>query len=83
MRTSRGGDLPGETRTGGSFVTEHFPRSTVSQSLWCNKCQKHTQHRIDDGRKGPCLVCIEKLEAQHEKSELPKVATEKQEDLFQ
>ena len=23
-------------------------------------------HRIDGGRKGPCLQCIAKLEAQHE-----------------
>lgn len=64
-------------------MTEHFTKNTISAEFWCNKCQKYTQHRIDDGRKGPCLVCIEKLEAQHEKSELPKVATEKQEDLFQ
>lgn len=60
-------------------MTEHFPRSTVSQSLWCNKCQKYTEHRIDGGRKGPCLVCIEKLEAAHQS---PKLAPVKQEDLF-
>lgn len=42
-------------------MSEHFPRSTVSASFWCGKCQKFTQHRIDDRRKGPCLDCIARL----------------------
>lgn len=46
-------------------MTEHFSRSTVSSAFWCGKCQKQTQHRIDGVRKGPCLECIIKLEAQH------------------
>lgn len=46
-------------------MTQHFSRSTISAGFWCGKCQKQTQHRIDNGRKGPCLGCIAKLEAQH------------------
>jgi len=57
-------------------MTEHFTRSTVS-AAWCAKCGKQTQHRIDDRRKGPCLECIAKLQAQHDAA--PK---EKQGSLF-
>jgi hypothetical protein len=53
-----------------SAMTEHFTRSTVSAEFWCPKCQKRTQHRIDDRRKGPCLECIARYDA------LPKVEKE-------
>lgn len=46
-------------------MSEHFTRATVSAAFHCGKCGKQTQHRIDRGRKGPCLDCIAKLEAQH------------------
>jgi hypothetical protein len=46
-------------------MTEHFTRNTVSAAFWCSKCQKFTQHRIDDHRKGPCLECIARLEKLH------------------
>ena len=46
-------------------MSEHFTRNTVSAEFWCPKCQKRTQHRIDDRRKGPCLECIAKLEREH------------------
>ena len=61
-------------------MPEHFLRSTVSVEFWCGKCQKPTQHRIDDARKGPCLACIARLEKQH--SERPQVAQEKQGELW-
>jgi len=54
-------------------MTEHFSRNTISAEFWCGKCGKRTQHRIDfvdefkkSGRKGPCLDCIARLEAQHQ-----------------
>jgi len=47
-------------------MTQHFTRNTVSAAHWCGKCKKPTQHRIDDRRKGPCLECIAKLDAQHD-----------------
>jgi hypothetical protein len=46
-------------------MTEHFSSSTVSAEFWCRKCQKFTQHRIDNHRKGPCLECVKRLEALH------------------
>ncbi len=46
-------------------MTQHFTRNTVSAAFYCPKCGKQTQHRIDDGRKGPCLDCIARLDAAH------------------
>lgn len=63
-------------------MTQHFTKSTVSASFYCSKCEKFTQHRIDDGRKGPCLDCIRRLDAQHD---APKAAPvpEKQKSLWE
>ena len=58
-------------------MTEHFTRSTVSATFYCSKCGKMTQHRIDKGRKGPCLECIARYDA------APKAEAEKQKSLFQ
>jgi len=64
-------------------MTEHFTRNTVSAEFWCGKCSKRTQHRIDDRRKGPCLECIAKLEAQHtEHADSPKPPADEQQLLF-
>lgn len=50
---------------GRRFMAQHFTKNTVSAAFFCGKCGKVTQHRIDDGRKGPCLECIAKLEEAH------------------
>jgi len=42
-------------------MAEHYTRSSISVTAYCNKCQRTTQHRIADRRKGPCLECIAKL----------------------
>jgi hypothetical protein len=62
-------------------MPEHFTRNTVSAEFWCGKCQKRTQHRIDDKRKGPCLNCIAKLNAQHE-TKIAEAEYERQRELF-
>ena len=54
-------------------MTQHFTRNTVSAALWCAKCRKQTQHRIDGVRKGPCLECIARLETQHQEGRPDKV----------
>jgi len=59
-------------------MTHHFTRNTVSAEFYCPKCRKRTQHRIDGVRKGPCLECVEKLDAARE-LELRRV---KQPNLF-
>lgn len=33
----------------------HFPKNTVEAACWCDSCGRETPHRIDDGRRGPCL----------------------------
>jgi hypothetical protein len=40
-------------------MPEHFTKLTVSASFWCAKCGKATMHRVDDRRRGPCMVCME------------------------
>lgn len=64
-------------------MTEHFPTSTVSCSLWCTKCQKYTQHRIDGVRKGPCLDCIAKRESEHAQNAIARAELERQKELFE
>ena len=59
-------------------MTEHYPKSTISVSAFCRKCQKQTQHRVDDVRLGPCLVCIEKLREQSVRLEIERERAAKQ-----
>jgi len=42
-------------------MPEHFTKNTISATFWCNKCGKATMHRVDDRRRGPCMVCMERL----------------------
>lgn len=46
-------------------MSEHYTRNTISADAWCNRCQKETAHRIDGGRKGPCLACLARLATEH------------------
>ena len=43
-------------------MPEHYPKSTVEVSVWCDPCRKVTMHRVDHGRRGPCLECMKKRE---------------------
>ena len=36
-------------------MPEHYTRNTESVTAWCNVCRRETQHRVDGGRRGPCL----------------------------
>jgi hypothetical protein len=58
-------------------MSEHFTRNTLSAAFYCSKCGKVTQHRIDDRRKGPCLECIRRLNAEHDEVKPPKQTQEK------
>jgi hypothetical protein len=40
----------------------HFTKNTVSASFWCMTCGCPTEHRVDNGRRGPCLGCLARLE---------------------
>lgn len=37
-------------------MPEHYTRNTLECTAWCAKCQDYTQHRVDGGRRGPCLI---------------------------
>jgi hypothetical protein len=37
---------------------EHYTKNTLETTAYCRKCQRDTQHRVDSGRRGPCLECI-------------------------
>lgn len=63
-------------------MSEHYTRSTVSVSSWCSKCQKFTQHRVDAGRKGPCLDCIERADREHAERRMERAEYARQRELF-
>jgi hypothetical protein len=51
---------------------EHYTRNTLEATCWCKPCGGMTQHRIDEGRRGPCLECIRKREISNEYERLKK-----------
>jgi hypothetical protein len=63
-------------------MTEHYSKQTVSVSAFCSKCNKSTEHRVDHGRKGPCLRCVEKLQADFTYHEQEKRKEQRQGVLF-
>jgi hypothetical protein len=36
-------------------MAEHYTKNTLECTAWCAKCQRQTQHRVDGGRRGPCI----------------------------
>jgi hypothetical protein len=44
----------------------HMTRNTQQASFWCNPCQRVTMHRVDGGRKGPCLECMKRADVGRE-----------------
>jgi len=36
-------------------MPEHYTKNTEECTAWCNKCHRNTQHRVDGGRRVPCL----------------------------
>jgi hypothetical protein len=36
-------------------MPEHYTRNTETATAWCAKCQRFTEHRVDGGRRGPCI----------------------------
>ncbi len=51
-------------------MPEHYTRNTIEATVWCNRCNRDTQHRVDGGRRGPCLECLKKLEIENEAERL-------------
>jgi ribosomal protein L44E len=46
---------------------QHYTRATVSAPRFCRKCNKTTQHRIEDRKLGACLECIDRQEDEYRK----------------
>ena len=36
-------------------MPEHYTKNTLECTAWCRRCQRMTQHRVDGGRRGPCI----------------------------
>lgn len=36
-------------------MSEHYTLETVEVKVWCRVCRQPTMHRVDGGRRGPCL----------------------------
>lgn len=47
-------------------MAQHYTRDTVQAEAWCGPCNKRTPHLVNDRRLGACLVCVGKLNKQHD-----------------
>jgi hypothetical protein len=36
-------------------MPEHFTKNTLEVTAYCPQCKQNTQHRVDGGRRGPCI----------------------------
>lgn len=43
-------------------MKEHYTKNTVEVRAWCQKCDRRTMHKVDHGRLGVCLDCVERLD---------------------
>jgi hypothetical protein len=50
----------------------HYTKNTESCRVWCNKCSRITEHRVDNGRRGPCLEHQTPVRAKIPKFDPPK-----------
>jgi ribosomal protein L44E len=62
-------------------MVQHYTLLTVEVSEWCNKCRKHTPHRVADRRLQFCIPCWDRSQAESDADKAkPKPA--EQIDLF-
>lgn len=67
---------------------EHYTRNTETVTAYCLKCRAFTEHRVDQGRKGPCLDPAHPVHGERSgraaaKAKEPKPEKEKTGDLFE
>jgi hypothetical protein len=55
-------------------MPEHYTRKTLECTAYCNVCKSPTQHRVDGGRRGPCL---EHAAPQYSHAQLVRMGKEK------
>jgi ribosomal protein L44E len=59
-------------------MSEHYTRNTESVTLWCNFCQRNTQHAVSGGRAGRCTEHAASGQSQKQKRQQEKATREKQ-----
>lgn len=61
-------------------MPEHYTKNTLECTAWCAKCQRNTQHRVDGGRRGPCIDPKHPVQefSKAQKAKLEKLEKEKQ-----
>jgi hypothetical protein len=42
----------------GSTRQHHFTKTTVEASLWCTRSGGETMHMVQQGRRGACILCL-------------------------
>ena len=62
-------------------MVQHYTLSTVETSEWCNKCGKHTPHRVAGRKLGCCIPCWDRSKAESD-AEKAKPKPAEQQDLF-
>lgn len=59
-------------------MPEHYTKNTLECTAYCKKCAAMTQHRVDSGRRGPCLPCIEQQKIENHAKRVRKGLEEEQ-----
>ena len=59
-------------------MPEHFTKNTLECTAWCPKCQRDTQHRVDAGRRGPCIDPAHPVQELSQKQKKRKEQSEKE-----
>ena len=63
-------------------MSEHFTKNTLEITAYCARCAKQTQHRVDGGRKGPCLDCLEMRRIEAEASRIKRGLEQEQKQEY-
>ena len=50
-------------------MTIHYTKNTLEVTAWCPQCHRDTQHRVDEGRQGPCIDADHKVQELTRKQE--------------
>jgi hypothetical protein len=61
-------------------MAQHYPRTTVQASAWCNVCRAETMHRVHDRQLQACIRCGERQT--REAAARPKKEPPKQLEMF-
>lgn len=66
-------------------MPEHYTKNTEECTAFCKKCGRMTQHRVFDGRRGPCIdpdYPVQELTKAQQKRRNQQEKEKQQPDLF-